>query len=121
MTALVIVAHGTRIAEGQQVCRALIDRVRALLPEVRVLDCYVELDEPTIEVAEPGSDRALMAAAERACAGAPGVVSILVGEAIGAVDGARRLAEMIAALAPGVETYVIPGGQEAPALLVSAR
>lgn len=51
MTALVIVAHGTRIAEGQQVCRALIDRVRALLPEVRVLDCYVELDEPTIEVA----------------------------------------------------------------------
>lgn len=48
MTALVIAAHGTRIEEGQQQCRALIDRVRRMLPDVRVLDCYVELDEPTI-------------------------------------------------------------------------
>ncbi|MGI5950291.1 MAG: CbiX/SirB N-terminal domain-containing protein [Brooklawnia sp.] len=51
MTALVIAAHGTRVASGQQACRALIERVRAMLPAVRVLDSYVELDEPSIQVA----------------------------------------------------------------------
>ncbi len=48
MTALVIAAHGTRLPAGQQHCRELIERVRRLLPDVRVLDSYVELDEPTI-------------------------------------------------------------------------
>ncbi len=48
MTALVIAAHGTRLPEGQQACRGLVDRVRTMLPGVRVLDCYVELDTPTI-------------------------------------------------------------------------
>ena len=37
MTALVIAAHGTRLPEGQQACRELVDRVRAMLPGVRVL------------------------------------------------------------------------------------
>ncbi|WIY82193.1 CbiX/SirB N-terminal domain-containing protein [Propionimicrobium sp. PCR01-08-3] len=49
MSSLVIAAHGTRLAEGQQVCRALVDRVRGMLPETKVYDAYVELDTPTIE------------------------------------------------------------------------
>ncbi len=49
MTGLVIAAHGTRLPEGQQACRALVDRVRAMLPDVVVRDAYVELDLPTIE------------------------------------------------------------------------
>lgn len=48
MSSLVIAAHGTRLPEGQQACRALISRVRELLGKVPVYDCYVELDEPTI-------------------------------------------------------------------------
>mgnify|MGYP000269976028 CR=1 FL=1 len=48
MSTLVIAAHGTRLPEGQQACRGLVDRVRTMLPGVRVLDCYVELDTPTI-------------------------------------------------------------------------
>lgn len=48
MTALVIAAHGTRLPEGQQAVRALVARVRGMLPGVRVLDAYVELDVPTI-------------------------------------------------------------------------
>lgn len=48
MSTLVIAAHGTRLAAGQQACRSLVERVRGRLPEVRVLDCYVELDSPTI-------------------------------------------------------------------------
>ncbi len=81
----------------------------------------VVAETSTFEILDPQDDRELMDAAERACAGAPGVVSLLVGERVGAADGARRLAEMIAALAPEVETYVIPGGQTAPPLLVAAR
>lgn len=49
MSSLVIAAHGTRLAEGQQACRALVERVRGMLPGVQVLDSYVELDTPTIE------------------------------------------------------------------------
>ena len=49
MSSLVIAAHGTRLPEGQQACRALIDRVKTLLPGVTVYDAYVELDTPTIE------------------------------------------------------------------------
>ena len=44
MSSLVIAAHGTRLPEGQQACRALIDRVKTLLPGVTVYDAYVELD-----------------------------------------------------------------------------
>ncbi len=48
MSSLVIAAHGTRLPEGQQACRALIERVKTLLPGVTVYDAYVELDTPTI-------------------------------------------------------------------------
>lgn len=48
MTALVIAAHGTRLPEGQQACRALVDRVRGLLPGVVVSAGYVELDTPSV-------------------------------------------------------------------------
>ena len=48
MSTLIIAAHGTRLAAGQQECRKLVERVRGLLPGVRVLDGYVELDTPTI-------------------------------------------------------------------------
>ncbi len=48
MSSLVIAAHGTRLPEGQQVCRALVDRVRTMLPGTSVYDAYVELDLPTI-------------------------------------------------------------------------
>ena len=49
MSSLVIAAHGTRLPEGQQACRALIDRVKTMLPGVTVYDAYVELDTPTIQ------------------------------------------------------------------------
>ncbi len=45
---LVIAIHGTRVAEGQAVGRAFVDRVRGMLPGVDVRDAYVELDAPTI-------------------------------------------------------------------------
>lgn len=45
---LVIAIHGTRVAAGQAVGRAFVERVRGLLPGVDVRDAYVELDSPTI-------------------------------------------------------------------------
>lgn len=49
MTApLIIAAHGTRLAEGQQACRELVALVADMLPTVDVRGAYVELDEPTI-------------------------------------------------------------------------
>lgn len=47
--ALVIAGHGTRDAAGAAVCRALVDRVRSLLPGVRVEAGFVELTPPTID------------------------------------------------------------------------
>ncbi|WP_130864794.1 CbiX/SirB N-terminal domain-containing protein [Acidipropionibacterium timonense] len=55
---LVIAAHGTRSAEGIAQCRALVDRVRRMLPGTPVELGFVEL-------AEPGIDEAV----ERAIAG----------------------------------------------------
>ncbi|MDO5535475.1 MAG: CbiX/SirB N-terminal domain-containing protein [Propionibacteriaceae bacterium] len=46
---LVIAVHGTRVAAGQAIGRAFVDRVRGLLPGVDVRDAYVELDTPTID------------------------------------------------------------------------
>ncbi len=46
---LVIAGHGTRDATGVAVCLALVDRVRTLLPGVRVEAGFVELTPPTIE------------------------------------------------------------------------
>ncbi len=48
---LVIAGHGTRDADGVAVCLALVDRVRALLPGVRVEAGFVELTPPTIDEA----------------------------------------------------------------------
>jgi len=48
MIPLVIAAHGTRIPEGQETCRSLIERVARLLPTVRVTGAYVELQAPAI-------------------------------------------------------------------------
>lgn len=46
--ACVVAAHGTRDPEGVAVGRALIERVRGLLPGVPVSEGYVELVEPPI-------------------------------------------------------------------------
>lgn len=46
--ACVVAAHGTRDRDGVAACRALIDRVRGLLPGVAVHEGYVELVEPPI-------------------------------------------------------------------------
>lgn len=46
---LVIAGHGTRDESGVAVCRALVDRVRQLLPGVRVEPGFVELTPPTID------------------------------------------------------------------------
>lgn len=48
MSSLVIAGHGTRLPEGQETCRALVERVRQMLPDRKVYDCYVELTEPPI-------------------------------------------------------------------------
>ena len=52
--ALVVVAHGTDNPEGQATVTWLRDRVAALLPDIRVLDAYVDLQQPRLhDVVEP--------------------------------------------------------------------
>ena len=46
---LVTVAHGTRNAEGPRVIGSLVSRVRRRLPDVDVVESYVELTEPSFE------------------------------------------------------------------------
>ena len=46
--ALLIAAHGTRDPAGVAACHALVDRVRGMLPGVRVAVAFVELVEPGI-------------------------------------------------------------------------
>lgn len=46
---LLIAAHGTRDPAGVAACHALIDRVRGMLPGVRVEVAFVELVEPAID------------------------------------------------------------------------
>lgn len=50
----------------------------------------------------------------------PGVVTVLVGSAYHSHQAARHLVALVRAGSPETETYVIPGGQRSPALLVSA-
>lgn len=50
----------------------------------------------------------------------PGVVTVLVGSAYHAHRAARHLTALLQAGSPQTETYVIPGGQASPTLLVSA-
>ncbi len=47
--ALLIAAHGTRDPQGVSACHALADRIRGMLPDVRVAVSFVELVEPAIE------------------------------------------------------------------------
>ncbi|WP_051209464.1 CbiX/SirB N-terminal domain-containing protein [Propionicicella superfundia] len=51
---LVIAGHGTRDEAGAAVCLCLVDRVRTLLPGVRVEAGFVELTPPTIDEALSG-------------------------------------------------------------------
>lgn len=51
---LVIAGHGTRDDEGAAACRQLVDKVAALLPDVPVRAGFVELVEPSIDVALAG-------------------------------------------------------------------
>ncbi|HSE10316.1 MAG TPA: sirohydrochlorin chelatase [Nocardioidaceae bacterium] len=46
---LVTVAHGTRDAEGPRAIRALVRRVARRLPDVDVVESYVELTDPSFE------------------------------------------------------------------------
>lgn len=48
---LVIAGHGTRVNAGAEAAAALIEKVRALLPGVRVEAGFVELTPPTIDAA----------------------------------------------------------------------
>jgi sirohydrochlorin cobaltochelatase len=48
---LVIAGHGTRVNDGAAAAAVLVDKVRALLPGVRVEAGFVELTPPTVEAA----------------------------------------------------------------------
>ncbi|MGI5169760.1 sirohydrochlorin chelatase [Spirillospora sp. CA-253888] len=49
--ALLAIAHGTRHPAGPETVRALLERVRALRPWLRVAESYGELAEPVLETA----------------------------------------------------------------------
>lgn len=69
----------------------------------------------------PRGEADLLAAAGDAIHGAPAVLSVLVGAAVGAHRAARRLTALVSARVPDVETYVVAGGQPAPDLVISAQ
>ncbi len=52
--ALVIAGHGTRVDAGVELCLAMVDRIRGMLPGVRVEPGFVELTPPTIDHALAG-------------------------------------------------------------------
>ncbi len=85
----------------------------------------VELDSERrvyrIDGLDPAAITSGVEAAARALVAAhPAVITVLVGAALNAHQAARHLTALVRAGSPETETYVIPGGQEAPALLVSA-
>lgn len=49
MTTLIACSHGTNDLAGQDAVRSLIDDVRALLPEVRVVAAVVDVEQPQID------------------------------------------------------------------------
>lgn len=59
--ALLAVAHGTRDPEGPRTVRALLDRVRALRPELRVAEAYAEIAAPSLEEAAASVDGPIIA------------------------------------------------------------
>ena len=48
MTTLIACSHGTRFEEGREAVRALVDEVRTLLPDVRVEQAFVDVEEPEV-------------------------------------------------------------------------
>jgi len=48
MTTLVACSHGTDSPEGQRAVEHLVDLVRQLLPETRVVQAFVDVQEPTL-------------------------------------------------------------------------
>jgi sirohydrochlorin ferrochelatase len=45
---LIACSHGTRSADGRAAISALLDQVRALLPDVRVVEAFVDVQQPEI-------------------------------------------------------------------------
>ncbi|KAB2339468.1 sirohydrochlorin chelatase [Actinomadura rudentiformis] len=58
---LLAVAHGTRDPAGAATVRALLDRVRALRPWLRVAEAYAEIAAPSLEDALRGIDGPVVA------------------------------------------------------------
>ncbi|WP_233511000.1 sirohydrochlorin chelatase [Actinomadura craniellae] len=58
---LLAVAHGTRTQAGPPVIRALLDRVRAMRPDLPVAEAYAELSAPSLEDALPTIDGPVIA------------------------------------------------------------
>jgi sirohydrochlorin ferrochelatase len=56
--ALVLCAHGTRDPDGRATVLAVVDAVRAALPGVEVLEAYVDVQEPEVDAAVAGLQRA---------------------------------------------------------------
>lgn len=56
MTTLIACSHGTRFPEGQAVITALVDEVRRVLPGIRVLPAFVDVEEPSIDDVVAGLD-----------------------------------------------------------------
>ena len=48
MTTLIACSHGTRFAEGRRAVADLVSQVAALLPDVRVLPAFVDVEEPAV-------------------------------------------------------------------------
>jgi len=49
MTTLIACSHGTSSPEGRAAVRALVDELRRMLPEVRVEQAFVDVEEPTVD------------------------------------------------------------------------
>lgn len=55
---LIACAHGTNSTEGRRAIRTLVDQVRALAPGVRVVEAFVDVQEPALDgVVDDWSDR----------------------------------------------------------------
>ena len=54
MTTLVACSHGTRSPVGRQVVAAIVEAVRAELPDVDVRPAFVDVEEPRLADALPG-------------------------------------------------------------------
>jgi len=50
---LIACSHGTRSADGRAAISALLDQVRALLPDVRVVEAFVDVQQPEIAELRP--------------------------------------------------------------------